>query len=134
MDRRDTRPWIPPTMKCTPESHLKAARIIHAAAKAATGTRKRRLESLACAHQIWARLLEEKKRNRNTTKDAPKEAATANVPLMTHWIKEPPGAFSATLEWEQYLIELRSLPDSIVTRAAIESAEATIGMKRAGES
>jgi hypothetical protein len=119
-------------MKFTPESHLKAARIIHAAAKAASGTKKRRLESLACAHQIRAKQLEAKMKS--TTTDAPEEIATANVPFMTHWLGEPPGAFSATLEtWEQYLTELRSLPDSTVTRGAIEPAEATIAMKRAGQ-
>ena len=98
-------------MKFTPESHLKMARLVHAAAKAASGTKKRRLESLACAHQIRATQLEAN--IKSTTTDASAEIATANVPFMTHWLREPPGAFCDTLEtWEQYLTELRSLPNS----------------------
>lgn len=119
------------TMKFAPESHLKMANLLQESAKAANGTKKRRLESLACAHQILAKRLEAKMKS--TAKDAPQEIATANVPLMTHWIREPPGAFSATLEWELYLTELRSLPDSLVTRGAIESAEQMVAMKRAGD-
>jgi len=69
---------------------------------------------------------------KSTTIDAPEEIATADVPFMTHWLVEPPGAFTDTLEtWERYLTELRSLPNSTVTRGAIESAEATIAMKKA---
>ncbi len=117
-------------MKFTPESHLKMARIIQAAAKAASGTKKRRLEGLACAYQIRAKQLEAKMKG--PTRDAPSEIATLSVPLMTHWLVEPPGTFSATLDnWEQYLTELRSLPDSTVTRGAIKSAEEMVAMKRA---
>ena len=53
---------------------------------------------------------------------------------MTHWLGEPPGAFSATLEtWEQYLTELHSLPDSVSTRMSIQSAEEMVATKRAEE-
>jgi hypothetical protein len=117
-------------MKFTPESHLKMARLLHAAAKAASGTKKRRLESLACAFQIRAKQLEAK--TNGMTTDAPNEIATSSVPLMTHWLGEPPGAFSATLEtWEQYLTELHSLPDSVSTRMSIQSAEEMVATKRA---
>lgn len=117
-------------MKFTPESQLKMARIVHAAAKAASGTKKRRLESLACAHQIAAKQLEAKMKG--TITDAPNEIATSNVPLMTHW-ENPPLPFATLATWEQYLTELRSLPDSVSTRLSIQSAEEMVATKRAEE-
>ncbi|NOJ43039.1 hypothetical protein [Bradyrhizobium australiense] len=115
----------------TPETHLKAARMVLEAAEAASGAKKCRLESLARLHQLRAKQLEAKMTS--TTIDEPNEIATANVPFMTHWIREPPGVFSVLEAWEQYLTELLSLPDSIVTRAAIKSAEEKIAAKRAEE-
>ncbi len=54
------------------------------------------------------------------------------LPLMTHWLPEPPGIFGDTLSlWEQRLIELRSLPNSVNTQAAIENAKQMIAMKKA---
>src|SRR5436190_16116856 len=117
-------------MKFTPEAHLKMANLLQRSANAASGTKKRRLEGLACALQILAKWSEAKMKS--TAKDAPEEISRANVPFMTHLLREPPGMFGDTLKtWERYLTELRSLPDSIVTRGAIESAEQMVAMKRA---
>jgi hypothetical protein len=56
------------------------------------------------------------RQRKSTTKNAPEEIATANAPLMTHWLKSRRDTFET---WERYLTELRSLRDSIVTRGAI---------------
>jgi hypothetical protein len=47
-------------MKFTPQAHMKIARIVLRRARAANGTKKLRLESLAHAHKIRAKQLQGK--------------------------------------------------------------------------
>jgi hypothetical protein len=117
-------------MKFTPQAHLKSATIIDGKARAASGTRKLRLEGLAHAFRIRATQLEAKMKGMTT--DSPSLVASSDLPLMTHLIDEP-GLFDTLDAWEQHLTDLLSLPDSVSRRLSVQQAKAVIAKMRAAE-
>jgi hypothetical protein len=113
-----------PTMKFTPQSHMKAATILLLKARAATGKRKLRLEGLAYAHQIRAKQLE--LRTTGITVAAAKQAAPSDP-------TDPDGQQGRleTLDaWEQHLADLLSRPDSVSRTLSVEWTKAVIAAIR----
>jgi len=99
-------------MKFTPEFHLKMASILLWAARATTGHRKPRLESLGHAFRIRAKQL------------AQSNGVTPDELSL----------FDTQEDWENHLADLLSQPDSVSRRLSIQWTEAVIQEMRERES